>query len=612
MLPPSLISHILGFLPFDCVTRASLVSKSWRDVIETDPVLWCKLLRSAELWFGGDSETAFVDALISRQRRKNRKDGCSRGGTRDPPLPNPYKVLFKSRHLTRTRWIDNPRPKHLSVPVHAAAAAAGAASSSSPSSSSIVTALLLSRGRIISASDGPSIDVHSPATGHLLRSLSGHKGGVWALATTGDTLVSGSTDRTVRVWDIPAGRCTHVFGGHTSTVRCLAIVKPEWVEVDVDPDDGDDGRGNVRMEKWPKRPLIVTGSRDRSLRVWHLPRPGDPDEANFDPEDGWVISQVDVDKNPYHKLHLEGHQQAVRALAARGRTLVSGSYDSTVRVWDIITGTCRWVLEGHSNKVYSVVLDSARRRVCSGSLDYTVRVWNLRTGECQYTLTGHASLVGLLGLSPSHLVSAGADATLRVWDPETGEPRHVLDAGTGAVNCFQHDEFKIVGASDGALKAWDVRSGATIRGSFFEDADGGRDVWHVLSEGRWCVAASSDRSSGATVLDVWDFGDGEPDDGWIGEPVGGIYDEDATDDEDEEGEVGGGGGGEGKEGEEGEEEEEEEDAVMVVSADARVTDPGQDGDEPPNGTDTANGGTSTSVDGADAEEEGFVIVGHVA
>ena len=57
-----------------------------------------------------------------------------------------------------------------------------------------------------------------------------------------------------------------------------------------------------------------------------------------------------MDENPYHRAHLQGHDHAVRALAARGRTLVSGSYDSTVRVWDIIDGTCKFVLTGHTQK----------------------------------------------------------------------------------------------------------------------------------------------------------------------------------------------------------------------------------------------------------------------
>jgi len=155
--------------------------------------------------------------------------------------------------------------KHISFPVHGY---------------SVVTCLIFSRGRIITASDDQSICVYSPTTGEQIRTLAGHEGGVWALAACKDTLVSGSTDRTVRIWDLETGKCTHVFGGHTSTVRCLAIVKPEMVDVEVD--------GVIRREKWPKRPLIVTGSRDHSLRVWTLPRPGDPEFRFYGSEDGEV------------------------------------------------------------------------------------------------------------------------------------------------------------------------------------------------------------------------------------------------------------------------------------------------------------------------------------
>lgn len=240
-------------------------------------------------------------------------------------------------------------------------------------------------------------------------------------------------------------------------------------------------------------------------------------------------------------MHLEGHDHAVRALAARGRTLVSGSYDCTVRIWDIVTGECKWVLVGHTQKgsysciprnpvikapslVYSVVLDIHRQIACSGSMDGTVRVWNLRTGQCQHTLTGHTSLVGLLGLSPSHLVSAAADSTLRIWDPESGELRHTLAAHTGAITCFQHDEFKVLSGSDGTLKMWNVRDGTVVR----DLLTGIQGVWQVVFEGRWCVAASN--RNPATVLDVWDFGTDE--DEWIGEPPSGFYDDD-TEEEDE-------------------------------------------------------------------------------
>lgn len=177
--------------------------------------------------------------------------------------------------------------------------------------------------------------------------------------------------------------------------------------------------------------------------------------------------------------------------------------------------------------VYSVVLDPHRNQACSGSMDGTVRVWNLTTGQCVHTLTGHTSLVGLLGLSPSYLVSAAADSTLRVWDPDSGELKHTLQAHTGAITCFQHDEFKVLSGSDGTLKMWDIREGTFVK----DLLTGINGVWQVVFEGRWCVAASNQVD--ATVINVWDFSREEGDDEWVGEPPGGLYDDSSEDEDDD-------------------------------------------------------------------------------
>lgn len=260
LMPLELASHVLSYLPFSTLTRASRVSKSWRAIIDSDHVLWRDLLKSTKIWFGGESERAFARDMFARRRREGYPSPRSLSD------PHPYKVLFKSRHLTRTKWIHNQNPKHLSFPAHGRA---------------VVTCLLFSHGRIISASDDHSIHVYSPITGALEMALDGHEGGVWALAATKTILVSGSTDRTVRIWDLETGKCTHVFGGHTSTVRCLSIVKPEWMDI-----EGEDGV--IRREKWPKRPLIVTGSRDHTLRVWLLPRPEEGEYRCYGTEDAEV------------------------------------------------------------------------------------------------------------------------------------------------------------------------------------------------------------------------------------------------------------------------------------------------------------------------------------
>ena len=228
---------------------------------------------------------------------------------------------------------------------------------------------------------------------------------------------------------------------------------------------------------------------------------------------------MDVNKNPFYKFHLKDHRSHVSALAARGRTLVSGNSDRSVRVWDTITGKCKWILTGHTGKglfflvplnpiavltphphsVNSVALDPKRNIACSGSDDKTVRVWDLNTGTERFMLTEHPSSVTLLGLSASHLVSADK-STVRVWDPDTGERKHTLTACNLFINCFQHDEFKVLCGSFDSLSMWDLSNQRTPEKCLTRDMQ----VRRVAFDGRWCLAHGHRQHRG--VVDVWDFG----------------------------------------------------------------------------------------------------------
>lgn len=350
------------------------------------------------------------------------------------------------------RMWANTNPRHLAFRAH---------------DRHVVTCLQFDEDKIIAGSDNCKINVYDTKTGALRAILEGHDGGVWALEYYGNTLVSGSTDRTIRIWDIEKAECTHVFKGHASTVRNLQILPLTQI-----------GEETGVPAAVHDSPLIISGSRDSTLRIWKLPRPSD--QRNV-PQDA---AQCDGEC-PYLVHVLSGHQHTVRAMAAYGDIVVSGSYDCTVRVWRISSGESLHQLEGHESKIYSVALDYKRNRCISGSMDHTVKIWSIETGAMLFNLEGHTSLVGLLELNDDLLVSASADSTLRIWDPATGQSRKVLGTHTGAITCFQHDRYKIVSGSDRDLKIWDIQSGYCER-NLLTDLGG---VWQVRFQGQYCVAA---------------------------------------------------------------------------------------------------------------------------
>jgi F-box and WD-40 domain protein CDC4 len=365
-----------------------------------------------------------------------------------------FKSLYRRHYMIRESWTSGKAPpSHVAFTAHPR---------------NVITCLQFDEDKIITGSDDTLIHIYDTQTGKLRKKLEGHEGGVWALQYEGNVLVSGSTDRSVRVWDIERGLCTQVFYGHTSTVRCLQILMPSMVPRE---------HGGP-PEMLPTKPLIITGSRDNQLRVWRLPEAGSRRYIQTGPP-------ANDNDCPYFIRTLVGHSHSVRAIAAHGDTLVSGSYDSSVRVWRISTGEARHVLQGHTQKVYSVVLDHERNRCISGAMDSLVKIWDLDTGACLYNLEGHSLLVGILGLRDERLVSAAADSTLRIWDPENGKCKNVLTAHTGAITCFQHDGQKVISGSEKTVKMWDIATGNCIQ-DLLTDLSG---VWQVKFDDRRCVAA---------------------------------------------------------------------------------------------------------------------------
>lgn len=104
-------------------------------------------------------------------------------------------------------------------------------------------------------------------------------------------------------------------------------------------------------------------------------------------------------------------------------TAISGSRDTTLRVWDIKKGVCKNVLVGHQASVRC--LEIKGDIVVSGSYDTTARVWSISEGRCLRVLSGHFSQIYAIAFDGNRVATGSLDTSVRIWDPNNG---HVLPA----------------------------------------------------------------------------------------------------------------------------------------------------------------------------------------
>jgi WD40 repeat protein len=181
------------------------------------------------------------------------------------------------------------------------------------------------------------------------------------LSGDGRFALSGSTDKTVRLWEVETGRGLRTFVGHTEGVYSVGL--------------SGDGR------------FALSGGLDGTVRLWEV-------------ETGRCLRTF------------EGHTVESMGLSGDGRFALGGT-----ELWEVGTGRCLRTIKGHTNCVRSVGLSRDGRFALSGGWDRTVRLWEVETGRCLRTLEGHTEGVESVGLSGDgrFALSGGRDGTLRLW-----------------------------------------------------------------------------------------------------------------------------------------------------------------------------------------------------
>lgn len=133
-----------------------------------------------------------------------------------------------------------------------------------------------------------------------------------------------------------------------------------------------------------------------------------------------VIEEYVLTLNYRDSVHtLRGHTSTVRCLKmADSKTAISGSRDTTLRIWDLENGVCKNVLVGHSASVRC--LEIKGDIVVSGSYDTTARVWSISQGQCLRTLQGHFSQIYAIAFDGQRIATGSLDTSVRIWDPTNG------------------------------------------------------------------------------------------------------------------------------------------------------------------------------------------------
>ncbi|KAK4661258.1 E3 ubiquitin ligase complex SCF subunit scon-2 [Podospora pseudopauciseta] len=160
---------------------------------------------------------------------------------------------------------------------------------------------------------------------------------------------------------------------------------------------------------------------------------------------------------------LRGHTNGVTCLQLDDHILATGSYDATIKIWNIETGEEIRTLRGHTRGIRALQFDDSK--LISGSLDNTIKIWNWHTGECISTLAGHTDGVVSLHFEGQLLASGSIDKSVKIFDFNSKEA-FCLKGHTDWVNCTRLDTASrtVMSASDDTtIKLWDLDTRRVIR-----------------------------------------------------------------------------------------------------------------------------------------------------
>ncbi len=298
-----------------------------------------------------------------------------------------------------------------------------------------------------------SVILQSP----LLYTFTGHRGGVRSISFSPDgrRLASGSSDKTIKIWDIKTGRLRRTLTGHTDEVASISY-SPDGKKLASSSHDNTIKLWNSRTgsllytlighEDWvnfvafsPDGRILASASNDQTIKLWDVSR-------------GELLHT------------LTGHRQLVTSLSFSpdGLALVSSSWDRSIKLWDIYAGKYRRTLSGHNNSVNFVTFSSDGQTLASVSKDHTLKFWNIRTGGVRQTVWQKDNMISLAFSPDGRVLASGSENNrIKLWQVSTAKVLQTLSGHQNWVKSlsFSPDGRMLASVSDDkTIKLWFVES----------------------------------------------------------------------------------------------------------------------------------------------------------